>query len=212
MKKQTLFLVMILGLLIAWPLQAQPKHHIGIIGGLNLANLSSDDLEEEGFDFSNRMAYGFGAVLDLGLSEDMSVRFEPMYLQKGSKFPDIEAPNVELRVKTAYLEIPLFFKYAFGSGITRPYLMVGPSLGFLLSAKLAVEGEEDEDIKDEIKDRDFSVGFGGGVSFPAGKSTLFVEGRYVLGLTNINEDDPTIEIKTRGIQVMASILFPLGGE
>ena len=52
-----------------------------------------------------------------------------------------------------------------------------------------IEGEEDQDIKDTSKDIDFSLGFGGGVSFPFGNNSFFVEGRYFLGLDNINDAD-----------------------
>jgi len=71
---------------------------------------------------------------------------------------------------------------------------------------------EEQDIKDDIKSIDFGLAFGGGVSLPMGNNTVFVEGRYSLGLSDINDDssDDT-EIKTKGIQIMAGITFPLGG-
>lgn len=71
---------------------------------------------------------------------------------------------------------------------------------------------EEVDIKDETKSIDFGLGFGAGVSFPAGNNSLFVEGRYALGSTNLNDDpeDSETSIKTRGIQVMAGVTFPLG--
>ena len=99
-------------------------------------------------------------------------------------------------------------KFAFGSGDTKPYVMAGPTVGWLLSAE--VDGE---DIKDDVKSIDFGIAFGGGVSLPMGNNTVFVEGRYSLGLTDIN-DDPTddTKFKTKGIQIMAGITFPLGGE
>lgn len=61
---------------------------------------------------------------------------------------------------------------------------------------------------------DFGLGFGAGVSFPLGTNALFVEGRYALGLSNINDDpeDPDTQIKNKGIQVIAGITFPLGGQ
>ncbi len=214
MKKISLFLFVLFSVLISLPANAQKRHHLGVFGGANLANLSSDDLEEIGFDFSYRTAFGFGGVLDLGLSQNVALRFEPMYLQKGSKFPDIEEPDVQLKFKSAYVELPLFIKYAFGNQPTRPYLVVGPSIGFLLSADLVIEGEEDEDIKDDFKDIDFSLGFGGGVSFPFGNNSFFVEGRYFLGLANINDaegEGADADIKNRGIQFMAGMTFPLGG-
>ncbi len=51
------------------------------------------------------------------------------------------------------------------------------------------------------------------MSLPLGNNTVFVEGRYSLGLSDINDDssDDT-KIKTKGIQIMAGFTFPLGGE
>ena len=79
----------------------------------------------------------------------------------------------------------------------------------MLSAK-----QDEDDIKDDVKNIDFGLAFGGGVSLPMGNKTVFVEGRYSLGLTDINDDsDPDADkIKTKGIQIMAGITFPLGGK
>ena len=43
-----------------------------------------------------------------------------------------------------------------------------------------------------------------------GNNTVFVEGRYSLGLADINDDsDPNADkVKTKGIQIMAGITFP----
>lgn len=206
MKKFSLLLVVIFALFMVMPAGAQNR--IGIAGGLNLANVSVDP-EIEGLDYSNRTGFGFGGVLDLSLSENVALHFEPLYLQKGSK---LEAGGEEAKVKLSYIEVPALFKLALGTSTTRPYLMAGPTIGFLLSAK--VSNGEEVDIKDDTKSIDIGLGFGAGVSFPAGNNSVFVEGRYALGLTNINDDpdDPDTEVKNKGIQVIAGITFPLGGQ
>ena len=100
-------------------------------------------------------------------------------------------------------------KFAFGSGDTKPYVMAGPTFGYLLSAK-----QDETDIKDDVKSIDFGLTFGGGVSLPMGNNTVFVEGRYTLGLSDINDDSgpDADKIKTKGIQIMAGITFSLGGD
>lgn len=214
MRKFNLIFVVAFGLLIFLPANAQ-QHQIGVVGGLNLAKLSSDDLEGIGFEFSNRTAFGLGGVLDLGLNKNISLRFEPMYLQKGSEFPDNEEPDVELKLEASYFEVPVLIKYAFGRSDVRPYLMAGPSLGLLLKADLVVPGQENEDIKDELQNIDLSVGVGAGISFPMGRTSFFVQGRYVLGLTNLNDSEgegSDSEFNNRGIQFMAGITIPLGGQ
>jgi len=171
---------------------------------------------------SNRTAFGVGGVLDLGLSENVALRFEPMYLQKGAKQEGSDqGVNFEVELKGATLEVPALIKISLGTSTTRPYLIAGPTIGFVLSAKQSVKAtgpgvniDQEDDIKDLVKSIDFGVAFGAGVSFPAGNNSVFVEGRYALGLNNVNDDpdDPDTKIKTKGIQIMGGITFPLGGQ
>ncbi len=79
MKKMSVFLVVLLALCIVLPAKAQTN--LGVIAGLNLANVSLDP-EPEGIDLTNRTAFGFGGVLEVGLNESVALRFEPMYLQR----------------------------------------------------------------------------------------------------------------------------------
>jgi opacity protein-like surface antigen len=204
MKKLILFWAVVFALLMVVPVGAQ--HRIGLTGGLNLANVSTDPAPE-GFDLTNRTGFGVGGVLDLRLAENVALHLEPMYLQKGTKF---EVNGEELaKIKADYIEVPALVKIAFGTTQTKPYIMAGPSIGFLLSAKV-----DDEDIKEFVKSTDFGLGFGAGVSLPAGNNAFFIEGRYNLGLSNINDDpdDTETKIKTKGIQFMAGITFPLGAQ
>ena len=211
MKKMSVFLVVLLALCMVLPAKAQVN--LGVLGGLNIANVSVDPLEE-GLDLSSRTAFGFGGVLDFGLNESVALHLEPMYLQKGTK---AVADGVDIEFKVDYLEVPVMFKYAFGTSETKPYIMVGPTIGFNLNAKMKVSAggfSDEEDIKDEIKSIDFGLGFGAGVSLAMGNNSIFVEARYAIGLTNINDDpdDPDTDIKTKGIQIFAGITFPLGSK
>jgi len=226
MSKINLIVIALLALFIALPAGAQVK--LGVIGGLNIANLSGEEPDGTKIDFSSRTAFGVGGVLDVGLNENVALRFEPMYLQKGAEFtqtdPDLGAATITS--KAAYLEVPLFLKIAFGTSTTRPYLMAGPTLGFNLSSKfeLSASGISAEiDAKEVTQSTDFGLIFGAGVSFAAGNNSIFVEGRYALGLSDIVQagtlefmgervpfDD--VNVKTSGLQIMGGISFPLGGK
>jgi len=103
------------------------------------------------------------------------------------------------------------FRYHFQSAASaRPYVMAGPSLGFLLSAKYDFKDGPEYDAKDETKGLDLGVGLGGGVSIPRGDKTFFAEARYVLGLTNINDESDESTVKNRGLQVLVGATIPLG--
>lgn len=216
MKKLSVFLVILLALCMLQPATAQMR--LGVTGGLNLANLSVDP--DEGVDISNRTAIGFGGILDFTLSESVMLHLEPMYLQKGAK---AEEEGVSLEVKLAYLEVPAMLKFAFGTSDTKPYFMVGPTIGFNMSSKISVSGtfegnsiSLDQDVKDETKSIDFGLAFGAGLSMPAGVNSFFVEARYTLGLSNVLDlseaADTDATVKTKGIQIFAGITFPIGSE
>jgi hypothetical protein len=122
--------------------------------------------------------------------------------------------------------MPALFKLALGKGTTQPYLMVGPTIGLLLSSDLGAKAQGVSgsiSIKDQTEFLDFGIALGAGVSFPAGSNTIFVEGRYALGLSDIYGDfstlagvegveDANLDAKTKGIQIMGGITFPLGGK
>ncbi len=209
MKKMIILVVALFTLIAVLPATAQVN--FGVIGGLNLANLSVDP--DAGVDISNRTAFGIGGILSFGVGETLALQLEPMFLQKGAKLKlSDQGFTLEAEIKVSYIEVPAMLKFAFGSGDTKPYVMAGPTVGYLLSAKVKDDMEE-QDIKDDVKNIDFGLAFGGGVSLPMGNNTVFVEGRYSLGLSDINDDssDDT-KIKTKGIQIMAGITFPLGGK
>ncbi len=224
MKKLGFWVVFLCALGLVMPAQAQVR--LGVMSGLNLASLSVEPALEP--DPSSFTAFGAGGVVQIRLSENFAVQLEPMYLQKGARlegsFSDAEIDsslsfNVNIKAKLSYLEVPAMLKLAMSTGAANSYLMAGPVIGFRLSAKqtgsISASGfnlEVDEDFKDQTKSLDFGVGFGAGVSFPAGKSEIFVQGRYTLGLTDINDnpEDGESTIKTSGVQVMAGITLPVG--
>ena len=59
---------------------ALAQNPLGIIGGLNIANLKGKDVDGVKLDFSSRLAMGIGGVVEIGLSEKAALRLEPMYL------------------------------------------------------------------------------------------------------------------------------------
>ncbi|RMF61253.1 MAG: PorT family protein [Calditrichaeota bacterium] len=212
MAKRMLYLVLLCSL-FATQAKSQPRHELGLIGGLNLANLASDEMEELGFDLSSRALFGVGAVADVGLSQRLSLHLGSMYLAKGSKTPDNEDPDVEIKVRLTYLEFPFMLKYTFGRAAARPYVLAGPTLGFRLTAKSHFSGpgiDEEDSIKGETKPVDFGFGFGAGVRIPMGNAHLFLETRYRLGLTDIDDTEEDISLKTRDVQIMTGVTFPIG--
>jgi hypothetical protein len=228
MKKLTCCFIALLIMSVVIPANAQVR--IGVIGGLNFTDVKAE-VQGGTADVSSRTLFGVGGVIDLGLDQTFSLRLEPMYLQKGAGTSTLETqPGLEWKLKSTCLEIPLFLKAEFGNKM-KSYLMAGPSLGILLSSDLELDLGVitlKGDAKKVTKSLDVAAAFGAGVRYPVGESSIFVEARYSLGLTNtVDGGDidlvagPVVEeitwektdsIKNRGFQVMAGVTIPLGGE
>jgi hypothetical protein len=108
------------------------------------------------------------------------------------------------------------------------YVMGGVSFGYLLSSNLGGSYKADTidgDFSPLTKKFDFGFTFGAGISCQLRTYTIFLESRYTLGMINtakagtVNVDvgDEVIEaslsedkeFKTREIQVMAGVTFPI---
>jgi len=221
MKKAVLVTSILLVTFLVIPVMGQTQ--LGIIAGINIANFSGDELIDNGqrrsLNYSSRTGFAIGGVLDLALSKSVSLRLEPMYLQKGAEGKEM---GISFAYKLAYLEVPAFIKVAFGTANTRPYIMAGPSLGFLMSSNLEVGiggVSASVDFKDLMSSTDFGLGFGGGVNFQLESLSIFLEARYALGFTDVfkggtlnneNIPDEYLDAKTNGIQIMGGVTFPLG--
>lgn len=216
MKK--LLSIFVVSILLLGSSFAQVKISGGVLGGLNLANLSFDP-EPTGVSIDNLTGFGAGGVLNFEFVGGFNIQAEPMYLQTGAK---TTASGVDVKLKINYISIPVLFIYTFQTGVNQvqPYIFAGPSLGFTASATLNVSAgglSVDYDMKDSVKTTDFSGVFGAGVNIPVGMNTVFIEGRYSLGFTDINNtttslvgNGSSVTVKTKGIQFFAGIRFPFG--
>jgi hypothetical protein len=225
MKSLSCLAVMVLSLSMVLPVSAQLS--VGVIGGLNFADfeLSGNDKMNE-MEVSNMTAFGVGGVLDLGFSKSLCLHVEPMYIQKGGEVEEYN-DDPEYSWTMSYVEVPIFLKYGLAMPI-RPYIMAGPTIGYLLTSEL--EGEKEgvaytADMEKVTEKFDYGLGFGGGVSIPVSFCNIFVEGRYSLSLqdalkkgtfvaTEGSEEKPSEvaegdEGKTKGWQVMVGVTFPL---
>ncbi len=167
----------------------------GLKAGLNVANAN---FEEGSYSISSdsRMGAVVGAFVNVRLTEDFGIQPELLYSMKGTEISDFDATY-----KLAYLSVPVMAKYYFG-GLN---LQAGPMFDFLLSAKEEYDGEED-DIKEYLKGMDLGLGFGLGYDLPLG---LIFDARYMMGLSNINDDNESedLDIKTKGFQITVGFAF-----
>lgn len=176
----------------------------GLLAGINLANVSGDDVEQQGIEPSNLMGMAGGLFMVKSFNDNMGFRPELLYSQLGAKY---EEGDAEVALKGAYIALPLLLQYAFSSeGSIKPVILVGPYLAFNMSAKLTYDipgmDMDDEDIKDDVKSLDYGVMFGGGVVI---NDKFELTARYIMGLTTTDDTDDEADIKNKVIQILAGI-------
>jgi hypothetical protein len=205
--------------------------YAGVTGGLNFADLKitiSDPTITE-YETRSRTLFGVGGFFGIWLNEYLSVQLEPMYVAKGGRYSERTIP--EMRLRSSQLDVALVTKLGVGEEV-RPFITVGPFMGVLFDANMKVDlvGREWEgDLMRALKRTEYGILFGAGVGIPVWYGSVFVEGRYALGLTNVNKGgsfdltngpvvadrittDPKDEIKTRSVLVMFGFQLPLGGK
>jgi len=194
--------------------------------GLNLANLSGDDVDNN----SMLMSFNAGVFGNYGINDMFSVQAEVNYEGKGCKIETTNASNETEDVNLAfgYITIPVLAKATFGDNI-KFYGNVGPYIGLLMGATFDGESEyemptgfnpvtgqityETVKVKDSYKGTDFGVIIGAGAYFPMGdKMKLMVDARYGLGLGSIAEEPDqgdAADVKTGTIGISAGLVFGL---
>lgn len=191
---------------------------VGPFAGVNLGEFHPG---ESGVSYSTRPFLAVGAAIDVGFGQSVFLRVEPMFLGRGSDFavaPDgfLFEEGFSGSLHLDYLELPLFLVVSKrGTGL-RPYVMAGPTFGYLLKADARARGEQSgvtqsSEVTDSFKRGDLGVSLGGGVQFLAGPASVFVEARYSQGLwgpANGTVQDP--RPKNRGLQAEAGVTFGIG--
>jgi hypothetical protein len=219
MKKFTFALMMAAVMLLAVsPLFAEGMM-FGVKAGLNMANVTGSDAEGA----SMKMGMVGGAYMSYELSKMFVIQPELLYTMKGAKEKSVEEiggvnVDIETSMKLNYLEIPLLFKVNFPTeGKIKPCLYAGPAFGILISAKAKAKAsaedasaEAEVDIKDLVKSTDFGIIAGAGVGYEMEKGMLFLEGRYEIGLTTIDNPPAGViagDVKNSVISIMVGYGF-----
>ncbi|TFG88148.1 MAG: PorT family protein [Candidatus Atribacteria bacterium] len=172
---------------------------LGFKGGLNLANLTGDDIDEN----KMKLCFGGGVFMNYPMTESISLQPELLFMMKGTK-ADIE--DFDAGYRFSYIDIPVLVKFAVPmEGAFTPCFFAGPYIGFNMSAE-AYEEDDEMDIKDDVKSTDFGLMFGGGFDYTMGEGYLTFDARYALGLTTII-DVEDVDVKNTGIMFMVGYGF-----
>ncbi|GAL74840.1 hypothetical protein JCM19275_879 [Nonlabens ulvanivorans] len=202
MKKIALSLI--LGV-FAFGLSSAQEVDFGVKGGVNFAKLTGDSVE----DADGRTGFHVGLTGEYMFNDTFGLQGEVVYSTQGLQSEDeILGQNVEQVLKLDYINVPVLAKfYIADSGFS---IDAGPQIGFLVSDKYEVNGENvDEELNAETID--LSVGGGLAYKFKEGTSLegFNVSARYMIGLSNVYKDNDTFgdDITNSNLQISLGYKF-----
>jgi len=169
----------------------------GVKAGANFASIGGDDTD----DLSGRTSFHFGVTAGIAVSDNFSVQPELVYSAQGAS---MDFDGFEADLKLDYLNLPIMAQFQVADGFS---IEVGPQFGFLMSAKIEADGEE-EDIKDDVKGLDLAAGVGVNYAMASG---LNFGARYNLGLSNVNDGEGSDDFKNQNNVIQVSIGYRFGG-
>jgi Outer membrane protein beta-barrel domain len=189
---KTKLLVLAAAVLFSQAIMAQ--FHIGAKAGANIIKIDGKSFKDE-----FRYGYHLGGFIEVRLSNKFVLQPEVLFNQYSttldSNFKNIYQgvinSSAQSKVKLGYLSIPILLNYKLiGSFLS---LQAGPQFSVLMNKNKTLLQNGGE----AFKNGDFSML--GGVQVKLG--AIRVNGRYVVGLSNINDIDDQDEWKSQGFQV-----------
>ncbi len=211
--RQRLRLIIVLGVLASPDGVAAQGTAIGVKGGANLANVTFDLAVGSG---GHTGVIGGGFVTFVG-SGPVAFQMEVLYAQRG--FSVGGSPETSSVAAFSYIDFPLLVKVPLlkSTGRIQPSLLAGAFFGFELSCTTAgriAELEGDDDCDALLRGRgetDAGLVLGGSVDFGIShRLFLVLDGRYNLGLLNLNWETQSDSVRSRAWSLMGGLGLLLG--
>lgn len=180
MKKTILTSVLLLALSVN--VQAQLLQ-LGVKAGINYANFTGSSVQTDAI-----TSYHGGLVAEIKLLDKFAIQPELLYTTQGATYKTVLG---DVKNELGYIAIPVLAKIYLGKSFS---LEFGPQASFLLNKK------GDFTINDP-NTFDFAIDAGLGLKVT---KSIFIEGRYVLGLTEVSS---TAETKNSVLQLSAGLMF-----
>jgi hypothetical protein len=183
---------------------------VGFRVGLDLAKWHYDDSAYE-----TKMNNGLivSVPFEFRPGKHFAVQPEIGFVQKGCKVTSPDG-TYGSTVKLHYIEVPVMLKLMFG----HLALIGGPQAAIALGGSYKTYGQnvpgQSRNISfesDGVSRIEFSAALGISLREPTKKGAVFLDGRYVYGLSDLSNEKPSvIKVSSRCIYITAGYLFLLG--
>jgi hypothetical protein len=163
--------------------------HIGAKGGTDIQKI-------DGNNFNSKFAFGyhFGGFVQFKLSSTFAIQPELYYSEvnfdTANNFSQTYQSIDISKIKFGYLNLPILLNINLSKKFA---LQAGPRFGILSKSNLSVKDQ----AKDAIKSGDIAMV--GGVQIKL--SSLYVYGRYQVGLNNINDAISSDKWKSQSLHI-----------
>jgi len=172
------------------------QFHLGIRGGANIVKVDGKSFKDE-----FRYGYNVGGFAEIGLGKKFTfipgVDFNQYATTLDSSYKSVYQNVInsqQAKVKLNYLSIPLILDYKFLGPI---HLQAGPQFGILMDQNKNFL----QNGSDAFKKGDFAMALGAQVKL----ASFRVTGRYLIGLSNINDIDNQDKWKSQVVQLTFGI-------
>lgn len=165
-----------------------------LIGGANLSKYNASGLywilsDESSSEWKYKTGFLMGGGVEFSLIKKISIEIDALFFQKGS---NIEHRDLIYHIKSKenlnVISIPILLRIKSFNG-SSPYILGGCELSLILPHE------------ENTKNFDCGLVFGGGFEMKLSKVSLFIEGRYHLGLIDIQPGQPDYK-KTRTVAII----------
>jgi hypothetical protein len=190
MKRQLLRFSAAAGILLAASAATANAQGFGVTAGATFSKLSGDDVTGE----ENKTGFAGGVFYEFKAGEALVIRPELLYIMKGTG-----AEGTDENFSLDYIQLPILVKYKFGSGTTKPFLMIGPAFGMNVNCDSFGFDCSDED---ELEKLEISGIIGGGVQI----NQFDVNVRYDMGFTDVIDGS---DVKNRTWVIMLGYNFTM---
>lgn len=147
--------------------------------GTNFSNLKGD-----GIDGDNLTSFHVGALVEINLIENFSIQPELLYSSQGTEL-------ASQKLKLDYISVPVVGKlYLITDKLS---LEAGPQFSFLIN----------DEAPSNFRSKTFDFAAVGGLSYNL-TSFIFVQARYVAGLTDVSKD---ASVTNQVFQLSAGLRF-----